>query len=97
MRREDLNNEDTFHDDVTELVEKSIVEEANEKVWSTFDKALNQLDIDSKSLLSEYFNGASVMELSRNRGLSMRDVEEWLSRAKRILFQELRQECNIRQ
>ena len=93
MRREE---NDTFHSDVEELTEQSVKAEATEKVWSTFEKALTNLDVDSQSLLAEYFNGVSVMELSRNRGLSLRDVEEWLTQAKRLLFQELRQVCNVR-
>jgi len=93
MRRE----EDTFPQEVSELAQQAVLEEATQKVCSTFDKALNQLDVDSQILLSDYFGGATVVELSRTRGMSARDVEEWLSHSKRILFQELRQECNVRQ
>ena len=92
-----MRKEDSFQEEVSELAQSAIAEEGVEKVMSTFDKALNQLDVDSQSLLSEYFNGVTVVELSRARGLNARDVEEWLNHSKRLLFQELRQECIIRQ
>jgi DNA-directed RNA polymerase specialized sigma24 family protein len=92
-----MRRDDSFQDEVVELAQSAVAEEVVDKVMSTFDKALNQLDVDSQSLLSEYFNGVTVVELSRARGLNPRDVEEWLSRSKRLLFQELRQECIIRQ
>ena len=92
-----MRREDSFPEEVSELAQQTVLAEATEKVMSTFDKALNQLDFDSQSLLTDYFSGVSVMELARLRGISPQDVEEWLSRSKRILFQELRQECNVRQ
>ncbi len=92
-----MRREDSFPAEVSELAQQAVLEEATAKVCSTFDKALNSLDFESQMLLSDYFNGTSVVELSRTRGMNTRDVEEWLSRSKRLLFQELRQECNVRQ
>lgn len=92
-----MRREDSFPEEVSELAQQVVLEEATQKVCSTFDKALNQLDLESQILLSDYFGGTTVMELSRTRGMSTRDVEEWLNRSKRLLFQELRQECNVRQ
>ena len=92
-----MRRDDSFQEEVAELAQSATAEEVVEKAMSTFEKALNQLDIDSQSLLSEYFNGVTVVELSRARGLNLRDVQEWLNHSKRILFQELRQECIVRQ
>ena len=64
--------ENALRHDVEELAEKAIVAETENKVWSTLDRALSKLDTESRDLLTDYFNGATVLELSRKRGLNPR-------------------------
>lgn len=83
--------------DVEGLLEKTVVEEAVTDVWGHFEKALSTLDNDSIELLQQHFRGRSAVELGRSRGLTVDQVEAWLSRIKRELVVALRGDFTVRQ
>jgi DNA-directed RNA polymerase specialized sigma24 family protein len=83
--------------DVEKLAKQSVAAEAEARVWKIMDRALSELDEESRDLLSDYFNGSTVEELSAARGLSPKNIEAWIARSKRELVKRLRAECTVRQ
>lgn len=83
--------------DVEELVQKTVVEEAVEKVFAQLEEALRSLDSQSESLIREFLNGVTVSELARHHDISEEKAEQWLAGAKRSIAQELRSRCKVKQ
>lgn len=83
--------------DVEKLAKQSVIAEAEARVSQVMDRALSELDRESRDLLSDYFNGSTVEQLSTDRGLSKQDIEVWIARSKRELIKRLRAECTVRQ
>ena len=83
--------------DVEELVEKSVVEEAVQKVFVQLDEALRSLDTQSEALVREFLEGVSVSELARHHDISEEKAQQWLTGAKRSLAQELPSRCKVKQ
>ena len=87
----------TLQEDVEELVEKSTVAEATEKIWQRFEAALENLDAESLKLLQGHFNGDSISKLSRAFGISEAETQTWLTKSCQELVRNLRQQCQVRQ
>ena len=83
--------------DVEALLEQSVVAEASTKVWNQFEAALAKLDEASVELLLEHFRGATAKQLSRDRQISLAEMEAWLTKAKRDLIRHLRSGFQVRQ
>lgn len=83
--------------DVEALLEQSVVAEAGAKVWKQFEQALSMLDETSAELLLDHFRGASAQKISRDRELSLAEVEACLTKAKRELIHHLRSGFQVRQ
>ncbi len=83
--------------DVEKLAKQSVQAEVESRVWAVMERAMSELDQESRELLEEHFNGATVQSLSESRGLAKKDVEVWLARTKRELIKRLRTECTVRQ
>ena len=92
-----MKNENKLVSDVKDLAEQSITEEAIAKVQSLMDQAMSKLDAESQGILNEYFDGKTVEELSRMRGIEKSVMEAWIARSKRELINKLRSECRVRQ
>ncbi|NQW45717.1 MAG: hypothetical protein HQ462_09985, partial [Deltaproteobacteria bacterium] len=51
------NYDSELTDDVEELLEKVVLEEATALVWKTFEAALSKLDPESRTLIEDHLNG----------------------------------------
>ena len=88
---------DSWKQDVEELLEKSVVEDAVAKVFAKLEAALDGLDEETRDLLARYFEGTGVEALSEEKGLSPEEVQRWIDRGKRELNNHLRSRCAVRQ
>jgi DNA-directed RNA polymerase specialized sigma24 family protein len=86
-----------FVEDVEELLEQVVLEEATSAIWKTFESALNQLDPESRQLLEAHWEGATASKLSETTKLPEPQVQMWLKRIKRELQQNVRKELRIKQ
>lgn len=86
----DLANE------VGELLELTVAEEATNAVWKTFERALGQLPEESRTLLENHLKGASTKKLSQQSGLTEEQVKNCLSQVKRQLQQLIRRDLRVR-
>src|SRR4051812_30653249 len=91
------NAKDSWKQDVEELLEKSVVEDAFSRVLSKLDEAMDSLDEDSRELLGRFFEGTNLETLCREKGVSKQEMELWIQRAKRDLNQHLRSRCAVKQ
>jgi DNA-directed RNA polymerase specialized sigma24 family protein len=88
---------DSWKQDVENLLEQSVVEDAVARVLAKLDAALGELDADSREVLSRFFEGTSIATLSEEKGVSQEEIKLWIERAKRKLNQQLRTRCAVRQ
>ncbi len=86
-----------YVEDVEELLEKTVLEEATQAVWKAFEQTLQKLDEESLRLLEEHFEGATVQDLSQKYSLSANQVETWLTKAKQEVGEGIRRESTVRQ
>ena len=93
MKKDNLS----IKEELAPLLEKSFVEEASQKVWSSFEKALLQMDDESLGLLRQHFSGMTVQQISAERNLKSQEVDAWLKKAKRQVMENLRRVCDVRQ
>ena len=84
-------------DDVQDLLKTSVLEEAVSKVKEQFEAAWSQLDPESQNLLSLYFDGITVKELSQRQGVPEEQLANWIARKKRELVQAIRTASQVRQ
>lgn len=88
---------DTLRKEVSDLAERSVMEQANADVFSRFDGAMAELDTDSRELLRHYFDGVPIAKLSERCGVEIHELELWLERTKKQLINSLRARCTVRQ
>lgn len=86
-----------FIEDVETLLEKAIVEEATQAVWQAFDKALENLDEDSRAILMKHFEGVSQKEISAGQPISEGELRSWLGKVKSQVAEDLRRKVSIKQ
>lgn len=84
-------------DDVEELLEKVVLEEATAEIWKSFEAALNSLDPESRKLLEIYLDGTNTQELSKATELPEATVNQWINQIKKQLQQNLRKEFRVKQ
>lgn len=84
-------------DDVEELLESVIVEEATAQIWKSFESALNQLDPESRKLIETYLDGTNTAELSKVTELPESTVNQWIHQIKKQLQQNIRKEIRVKQ
>jgi hypothetical protein len=82
--------------DVEGLLKQSVVAEASSKIWEQFENALARLDADTIELLTQHFGGATIKQLSQQKGLSEKEIEAWLKKSKRELLHQLRAGTQVR-
>ena len=86
-----------LHDDVANLLQRSVAEEATSKVWERFEAALSFLDAESATLFQEFISGKDQAELAQSRGLSVDEVQAWLGRVKGEISHHLRNVSPVKQ
>lgn len=91
------NEKDSWKQDVEELLERSVVEDAVARVLGKLDEALESLDDETRDLLSRFFDGTDVKTLSEEKGVSQQEIQAWIQRGKRELNQHIRSRCAVRQ
>lgn len=79
-----------LYDDIEELVQKLVVAEVSQAVWESLEKAMSQLDPESRVLLETHLNTTSSEKLSEKTGLPVKQIDLWLNQVKRELQQNLR-------
>lgn len=84
-------------DDVQDLLKTSVIEEAVSKVKEQFETAWSKLDSESQDLLSLYFDGMTIKQLSERQGIPEAQVAAWVALKKRELIQAIRTESQVRQ
>ncbi len=84
-------------EEVQELLEKAIVEEATEAVWKIFEEALEKMDESSLCVLENHFNRKGEAEVSLQTGLKEEETKKVLLKSKRELRELMRREKNVRQ
>lgn len=85
-----------LREDVSDLLERVTVEEANQSIWNKLDHALSSLDPQSQEILNDYFNGTSIQELSRKHSLSVAETQAWVHQIKRKLISQLQRKVSTR-
>lgn len=88
---------DSLIQDVEELLQKSTIAEATQKVWESFSQAMDQMDEDSQELLEQFFAGKSIKQLSQENHISEKEMEAWLQKARRELIENLKAGFQVRQ
>jgi len=78
------------------LTQKYILEEATAKVWRTFEEARKKLDPESLQLFDDYLSGTSQHKLCEERGLTPKQLNQWVNQIKRTVVQQLRNRCCVR-
>jgi hypothetical protein len=66
-------------------------------VKEQFETAWSQLDPNSQDLLSLYFDGVTLKELSERQGIPEEQLASWIARKKRELVQAIRNASQVRQ
>lgn len=89
--RTDLN------EDVEELLQQSVVAEAQWKALAQLDVAISSLDPADRQMLEAHFNGRTHAELGAQHGISEAEARECLDRIKRGLIQSLKAGILVRQ
>ncbi len=92
---EDRNKKD--QKDLKQLLDQVILAETTQVVFKEFDCALEELDPASRQLLEQYFDGHSIEYLSERKGLSKKEIQDWLNQSRRKLIRKLRQKYQVRQ
>jgi DNA-directed RNA polymerase specialized sigma24 family protein len=83
-------------EDVRELLEGSVVAEADDSVWKKFEGVLSTLPEPNRTILEAHFKGESVRQIGSNLGIKEADVTELLRLAKGQLIQGLRSSFEVR-
>jgi len=84
-------------EEVSELLLQSTLVEAHEEVNRRFEIAFQSLDKKTQAFLSEYFNGATLEELSQEHSLTPQETAHWINQAKRDLLRSLQRGTSVRQ
>ncbi len=91
------NYDSELTDDVEELLEKVVLEEATALVWKTFEAALRKLDPESRTLIEDHLNGVSADKLGAVTQIPKKEIENWLKQVKRELKQNIRKDFVVKQ
>jgi len=83
--------------EISELLDQVLVQEASNEVWSRFEQALSQFDEPSLEVFEAYLDGATLEQLSKENNLSQKEIENWINSLKRKLVQGLKQGTSVRQ
>lgn len=93
MKRQDSE----FVEDVQELLETVVLEEATAAIWKSFEAALNKLDPESRNLIEVYLNGTNTSELSKATDIPEPALNQWIDQIKKDLQQNIRKEFRVKQ
>jgi RNA polymerase sigma factor (sigma-70 family) len=83
--------------DLEQLLDETVVKDVVSEVLEKFDEAIEALPPDSRKILSQYFDGTTLDQLSREHSVSKDQMEQWIQRIKRELAQQLRTKCLVKQ
>jgi hypothetical protein len=90
------NSNTELENDVEKLAKQSIAAEVESKVFAVLERAMGELDVETRELLEDHFNGTKIDALAESRGLKKAEAEEWLKRAKRDLNNKIRTGFSVR-
>lgn len=85
-----------LREDVSELVEKVTLEEAHSSVLDKLESAFATLEPKSQEVLTAYFNGTSIEELSQQNAISISQTRDWIHQIKRQLISQLQRNISTR-
>ncbi len=83
--------------DMEQLLDETVVKDAVAQILEKLDEAIGALPTDSQAILSRYFDGTSVEQLSRENSVTPHQMGAWIERIKRELAQQLRAKCQVKQ
>lgn len=89
--------QEAWHDDVEDLLQQAVVEEAVQAVTQQLEAALAALDQESLVLFRKFLDGTSIAKLAAERNLSVPEVERWIAKVKLTVAQSLREKCMVKQ
>ncbi len=86
-----------FSDKILHQVVDNVMENAMTKIEKISERALLNVDSQSREILIDYLAGEPLEQLARKKGLEIREIKMLINQSKTLWIEELRRQVSVKQ